>query len=69
MANCIDRVKRDARGFLYVDGVKICRVTPEGGLEFFDKDRRRAAQRGANCVQITIVELAAVVVPPETNNQ
>ena len=35
------------RGFVYADGAKICRLTPEGELEFLHKGHRNSSKRGS----------------------
>ena len=56
-------ITTDARGFVYIDGVKICqRVISLGKdgdpiLRFYDKCRRRASQRGTPFVDVGASEL------------
>ena len=60
-------ITTDARGFVYIDGVKICqRIVSlgKGGdpvLRFYDKCRRRAHQRGTPFVDVGADELAKAV--------
>jgi len=50
-----------ADGYVYADGVKICRLDPAGPtLYFFDKDRRRADQRGNREVAVPLADLTAL---------
>ena len=53
------RIRIDERNFLWVNGAKSgFKFFPEKGvLQFVDKDRRRAAERGARVVEIFITEL------------
>ncbi|RME71553.1 MAG: hypothetical protein D6784_14995 [Chloroflexi bacterium] len=52
-------LKIDSRGFVYADGVKICRLDPQRqALCFYDKDRRRAERRGSREVNVPIQALA-----------
>ena len=37
----------DSRGFLVVGGIKVCKVTADGLLEFKDKNHIRAKKRGS----------------------
>lgn len=46
-------------GFVYADGVKICRVGRRGELIFFDKDPRRSKMRGTANITIQAAELLA----------
>lgn len=49
------KVTVDERSFVHVDGVKVCKV--DGGvLQFHDKNKHRAAERGSDCVEIPIQE-------------
>lgn len=51
------KVTVDAQQFVYVNDVKVCRV--EGGvLQFHDKNKHRAAERGSDCVEIPIEDFA-----------
>lgn len=57
-------------GFVYADGVKICRVGPGGTLLFHDKDRRRQSERRRaglaepDQVVVRVEALVQVVQPP-----
>lgn len=44
-------MSKDARGFVYVGGVKICRLH-EGRIEVLDKNRVRCAKRGTDTVTV-----------------
>lgn len=46
--------------FVIVDNVKICKVV-DGKLQFKDKDRRRASERGTPYVEVGIQELSQIV--------
>jgi hypothetical protein len=46
-------------GFLYADGIKLGRFIPESkSIQFFDRDRRRCAEKGREAVEIKISDLA-----------
>lgn len=51
-------------GFLYWKGLKIQARLVEGGLEFFDRDPRRAARCGSS--QLFVVPFAAFLALVET---
>lgn len=45
----------DEQGFVYVGGVKFCRLDATAGvLLFLDKDRRRCAGRGSQFVRVEV---------------
>jgi len=46
----LNKLRRDDRGFVWLDDLKICRVTPQGFIEFFDRDKLRAEARGTQFV-------------------
>lgn len=48
-------------GYLYIEGVKLCRVDLERQtLYFLDKDRRRASARGSDQVGVPIAALVSL---------
>ena len=51
------------RGFVYADGAKICRLTPEGKLEFLNKGHRDSRKQGSVVVvrPIDLVRLARLI--------
>ena len=63
----MSEITTDARGFVYIDGVKICQRLISLGkdgdpvLRFYDKCRRRASQRGTPFVDVGASELAEAV--------
>ncbi len=56
----MDEVRVDENGFVWVGGLKVCRLTPWGLLEFFDRDRRRSEVRGSNFVYAKPGELCKI---------
>lgn len=50
----------DGRGFVSIDGVKVCRLTENGRLQFCDKDKRRSEVRGTRYVEISAEKLASI---------
>ena len=52
-------VKVDSKSFLVVDGCKICKITPDGKLQFCDKDRMRSQRRGTRFVVVSPAEIAS----------
>lgn len=53
------RVVVDERQFVYVDGVKVCRIDKgRSVLRFYDKNKLRSAERGSDCVEIPLAEFA-----------
>lgn len=54
-------VNIDSRGFLRIDGIKVCRVTDEGLLEFKDKDGRRSRTRGSAYVTVYADQISQAV--------
>jgi hypothetical protein len=58
MGNGNGNVTVDGRGFVWVDGVKVCRYVAERGtLAFIDRDRRRCSERGGREVEVGIEEI------------
>ena len=55
------RVVVDNRRFLRVDGIKVCRVTNEGLLEFKDKDGRRSRSRGSAYVTVYADQISQAI--------
>lgn len=55
------RVIVDSRRFLRVDGIKVCRVTNDGLLEFKDKDGRRSRTRGSAYVTVYADQIAQAI--------
>ncbi len=51
----------DERFFLVVDGIKACRITPEGVLEFKDKNYARSLSRGTEFVYVTIEDIVNAI--------
>ena len=48
----------DNVGFVYIDGVRICRYIPtRQALQFWDKDHRRSIERGNRYVEVHIDRL------------
>lgn len=56
-----DRVVVDNRRFLRIDGIKVCRVTNDGLLEFKDKDGRRSRHRGSAYVTVYADQISQAV--------
>lgn len=50
------RVSKDDDGFVYVENVKLFRVTERDTIEVLDKDRRTASKRGSRFVEIDLGE-------------
>jgi len=48
--------------WLYIDGVKVCRVGDEGELYFLDRDRRRCKELDRWEVCVTLHELIQLLV-------
>lgn len=44
-----------------VDGVPVCKVLPDGKLEFKDKDNNRSTERGSPYVIVTVEEIKEAV--------
>lgn len=54
----------DSKGFVIVDGVKICRAVREGGevvIVGWDKNCHRATERGSREVSVALNDLAKAV--------
>ena len=52
------------RGFVYADGAKICRLTPEGGLEFLHKGHRNSRKRGSVVVVKPAAQVQTIILWP-----
>lgn len=57
----MDTVEVDENGFVWVGGLKVCRLVIGGLIEFFDRDRRRSERRGSQFVYTTLDELSLVL--------
>ena len=57
----VDEITVDENGFLWVGGMKICRLTNIGMIEFYDRDRRRSEQRGSHYVYATLDRLTKAI--------
>jgi hypothetical protein len=55
------RVVIDDRRFLSIDGIKVCRVTRDGRLEFKDKDGRRSRMRGSAYVTVNAEQITRAI--------
>lgn len=52
----------DVQGYIYADGVRIARISPDKRcLQFLDRDRRRSDQRGSSFVEVAIKDMANLV--------
>lgn len=40
----------DDTGFVWLSDMKIFRITPQGFVEFFDRDKKRAQERGTQFI-------------------
>ena len=63
------RVEVDSRRFLRVDGIKVCRVTNDGLLEFKDKDGRRSRSRGSAYVTVYADQISQAVENVSTSQE
>lgn len=69
----MDILEVDENGYVWLGDLKICRLTPWGFIEFFDRDKRRAERRGSHFVYSTPDELCKLFssikkVPDETQS-
>lgn len=55
--------------FVRLDGVLICRITNEGDLEFYDKDKRRSEERGTPYVTISLDDFIPLVIEVKHTNR
>lgn len=62
------RVQVDSHNFLTVDGIKVCKVTTDGKLQFCDKDARRSSERGTRYVTVDMQTIVNTVKPPPKSN-
>lgn len=53
----MDTLEVDENGYVWLGGLKICRLTLWGFIEFYDRDKRRAERRGSHFVYSTPSEL------------
>lgn len=53
----MDKISVDENGYVWVGGLKICRLTTWGCIEFFDRDKKRAERRGSHFVYANSVQL------------
>lgn len=54
-------VRVDARGYVYVGDVKVCRyVAHSRTLQFCDKDKARSELRGSRYVEVPLAHLLAL---------
>jgi len=52
----MDELSIDEYGFVYISGLKICRIA-SGYIEFFDRNKRRSEKRGSSFVYVTSIQL------------
>lgn len=57
----MDDLEVDSYGFVWLGGVKICRVTSWDLIEFYDRDSRRSSRRGSSYVYVSLYELLQVL--------
>lgn len=57
----MDRIVVDENGYVWVDKLKICRLTNWGCVEFFDRDKRRANYRGSHFVYADLEQLISIL--------
>jgi hypothetical protein len=51
------KIQVDNRKFLVVDGMKVCKVTAAGLLEFKDKSADRSQKRGSPFIYVSVEEI------------
>jgi hypothetical protein len=51
------KIQVDSRKFLVVGGMKVCKVTAAGLLEFKDKDTNRSQERGSRFIYVSLEEI------------
>jgi hypothetical protein len=51
------RIQIDGRKFLVIDGLKVCKVTAAGLLEFKDKSADRSQERGSRFIYVSLEEI------------
>lgn len=57
----MDTVEVDENGFVWIGGLKVCRIVVGGLIEFFDRDRRRSERRGSQFVYTTLDNFSLVL--------
>lgn len=57
----VDEITVDENGFVFVGGLKVCRLTNMQMLEFYDRDRRRSDERGSHFVYVTPERFAKAI--------
>lgn len=57
----MDTVEVDENGFVWIGGLKVCRIVVGGLIEFFDRDRRRSERRGSQFVYTTLDDFSLVI--------
>ena len=57
----MDDLEVDHLGYVWLGGVKICRVTSWDLIEFYDRDRKRSERRGSSFVYVSLYELTQVL--------
>lgn len=62
------KVTVDEQKFVYVDGVKVCKAA-DGVLQFHDKNKHRAAERGSDCVEIPLRDFVKALEGDRANEQ
>jgi len=50
-------------GWVFIDGVRICRIVEHEPdvVAFFDKDHRRASERGTDQVEVSLEDLVEMI--------
>lgn len=57
----MDTVEVDENGFVWIGGLKVCRIVVGGLIEFLDRDRRRSERRGSQFVYTTLDDFSLVL--------
>lgn len=68
----LDELSLDENGFVWLGDFKICRLTPWGLVEFYDRDKKRASKRGSHYVYTTpsvLYQLISIIEVQSNDNQ
>lgn len=63
------KLRLDQDGYVYADGVRLCRVMGGGELEFCDRNGLRSKERGTRLIRVKIVDLLEISLHPLDKSQ
>lgn len=62
------KLRLDRDGYVYADGLRLCRVTGTGELEFCDRNNLRSKGRGTRLLTIQVADLVEISLKQSDEN-